>query len=103
MTDPRSTPSRARRFGRWITTQVGTATVAVLVGAGITALLLTSDDTPLPVQLDRQMKEATKSGATVMVNREVDLHGTGSKSRLIVLRPKDTPKEPVGSDEIRVF
>lgn len=98
-TEPRPLLLRA---GAWI---IGNAGVA-LVG-GVVALLLAwatgvvgGDQKSPSRQLDSALQDAAKKNLSVVYNREVDLRGTGTKARIIILRPKNWVRR---SDELRVY
>lgn len=90
-----------RTFLAWLTQQVGGAFIGAVVGAGATALLLAPGREPVAAQLDSQLSDAAQAGFTVSVNREADLHGTGIRSRLVVLKP--ATGSPLTSDEVRIY
>jgi hypothetical protein len=96
------------RLGRWIGEHVA-ATVLTLVVASAVGVAITRihgrKPPPIADQVDRIRATAAAKGSYAVINREVELHGTGVSSRLFLFRPRRATQDPVegASDELRIY
>src|SRR5690606_25656664 len=95
--------SAPRRFLKWLSSHAGGAIVGSVVALGVAwAAGKLGDQPSVPEQLEAEIELAAARGLDVVHNREVDLHGTGAKTRLLVLRPRGKPSIRQ-SDEVRIY
>jgi hypothetical protein len=89
------------RGGRWVVTAALGATIALGVARGLGDL--GQKPIPIPAQLNRILADAARQGLEPVYMRELDLQGTGSMARLVVLRPRLGAEYVNRSDELRVY
>lgn len=81
--------SRLKRSFSWLGDHVGSAIIAAAVGAVATLLVAQHQGGSPPTigeQVDGIRRDAARGGFTAVVNRPVDLHGSGVRSRLFIFQ-----------------